>query len=128
MKVLVIGAGVVGVTTAFYLQADGHDVTVIERNQIAGVETSFANAGQLCHLTAKPWASPAVPLMILREIRNPFAPYLIHLSSDIDMWSWLVRFLNNCRRTKYEVNRETLLQLAVHSTALMKELIQTTNI
>ena len=48
MKVLVIGAGVVGVTTAFYLQADGHDVTVIERNQIAGVETSFANAGQLC--------------------------------------------------------------------------------
>ena len=51
----------VGVTTAFYLQADGHDVTVIERNKSSGLETSFANAGQLCHFTAKPWASPSVP-------------------------------------------------------------------
>ena len=107
MKVLVIGAGVVGVTTAFYLQADGHDVTVIERNKSSGLETSFANAGQLCRLTAKPWASPSVPMMIIREVGNPLAPYLIHLRADIDMWSWLLRFLNNCRRTKYDATRTT---------------------
>ena len=66
MKVIVVGAGVVGVTAAFYLKADGHEVTVIEQNAVAGSETSFANAGQLCHLTAKPWAAPGVPSMIIR--------------------------------------------------------------
>ena len=118
----------VGVTTAFYLQADGHDVTVIERNKSSGLETSFANAGQLCRFTAKPWASPSVPMMIIREVGNPLAPYLIHLRADIDMWSWLLRFLNNCRRTKYDATRTTLLELAVHSAGLMEDLIDTTNI
>ena len=123
-----IGAGVVGVTTAYYLWADGHDVTVIERNKTAGAETSFANAGQLCHLTAKPWASPAVPSMILREFRIPLAPYLIHLRADRKMLSWLVRFLNNCRHSRYVKTRITLLELARHSAGLMEDLVQTTNI
>ena len=127
MKVIVVGAGVVGVTTAFYLNKDGHDVSIVDRKEKAGMETSFANAGQLCHLTAKPWASPTVPLMIAREFGSPSAPYLIHPRGDIAMWKWLVRFLAQCRQSKYEITRSNLLRLAIHSTHLMGELVQSLN-
>ena len=102
MKIIVVGAGVVGVTTAFFLESGGHDVTIVERNERAGMETSFANAGQLCHFTARPWASPAVPWMIAREFGSSGAPYLIHPRAEINMWRWLISFLGQCRSSKYE--------------------------
>ena len=128
MKVIVVGAGVVGVTTAFYLKADGHEVTVIEQNAVAGSETSFANAGQLCHLTAKPWAAPGVPSMIIREFGKSTAPYLLHLRADPAMWSWLIQFLLNCSPKKYSATKAALLGLAKHSTRLMKDVVKSTNI
>ena len=128
MKVIVVGAGVVGVTAAFYLKADGHEVTVIEQNAVAGSETSFANAGQLCHLTAKPWAAPGVPSMIIREFGKSTAPYLLHLRADPAMWSWLIQFLFNCSPKKYSATKAALLGLAKHSTRLMKDVVKSTNI
>ena len=68
MEVIIVGAGVVGITTAYYLEAEGHEVTVVERQDRAGMKTSFANAGQLCRYTARPWAGPSVPAMIFREM------------------------------------------------------------
>ena len=128
MKVIVVGAGVVGVTTAFYLKADGHEVTVIEQNAVAGSETSFANAGQLCHLTAKPWAAPGVPSMIIREFGKSTAPYLLHLRADPTMWLWLIQFLSNCSAKRYTATKRDLLELAKHSTRLMTEVVKSTNI
>ena len=128
MKIVVVGAGVVGVTTAFYLKADGHEVTVIEQNDVAGSETSFANAGQLCHLTAKPWAAPGVPSMIIREFGKSTAPYLLHLRADPTMWLWLIQFLSNCSAKRYTATKRDLLELAKHSTRLMTEVVKSTKI
>ena len=128
MKIIVVGAGVVGVTTAFFLESGGHDVTIVERNERAGMETSFANAGQLCHFTARPWASPAVPWMIAREFGSSGAPYLIHPRAEINMWRWLISFLGQCRSSKYESTKSNLLRLAMHSTKLMQELLESTNV
>ncbi|HIC71957.1 MAG TPA: FAD-dependent oxidoreductase, partial [Alphaproteobacteria bacterium] len=97
MKVLIVGAGVVGITTAYYLRADDHEITVIERQTGAGLETSFANAGQLCRYTARPWAAPSVPSMIIREFGRADAPFLVHLRADPAMWRWLAKFLLQCR-------------------------------
>ena len=123
MKILVVGAGVVGTTTAYYLNADGHEVTVLERGASAGLETSFANAGQLCRYTARPWAGPSVPSMIVRKLGRTDAPYLIRFRADPTMWKWLTRFLLNCRDTKYQTTRSSLMRLSVHSANLMEELL-----
>ena len=128
MKVIIVGAGVVGITTAYYLEAEGHEVTVVERQDRAGMETSFANAGQLCRYTARPWAGPSVPAMIFREMGRASAPYLVHLRFDPQMWRWLVSFLAQCRTSKYQKTRSKLLRIAIHSSNLMDDLIARENI
>ena len=128
MKVLIVGAGVVGITTAYYLRADDHEITVIERQTGAGLETSFANAGQLCRYTARPWAAPSVPSMIIREFGRADAPFLVHLRADPAMWRWLAKFLLQCRHSKHQTTRSNLMRIAVHSANLMDELVKTENV
>ncbi|MFP6714025.1 MAG: D-amino acid dehydrogenase [Alphaproteobacteria bacterium] len=128
MKVLIVGAGVVGITTAYYLRADDHEITVIERQTGAGLETSFANAGQLCRYTARPWAAPSVPSMIIREFGRADAPFLVHLRADPAMWRWLAKFLLQCRGSKHQTTRSNLMRIAVHSANLMDELVKTENV
>ena len=128
MKVLIVGAGVVGITTAYYLRADDHEITVIERQTGAGLETSFANAGQLCRYTARPWAAPSVPSMIIREFGRADAPFLVHLRADPAMWRWLAKFLLQCRGSKHRTTRSNLMRIAVHSANLMDELVKTENV
>ena len=128
MKVLVVGARAGGITTAYYLELHGHDITVVERQDGAGLETSFANAGQLCRYTARPWAAPSVPSMIIREFGRTDAPYLIHLRADPAMWRWLAKFLLQCRNSKYQNTRSNLMRLSVHSSNLMDELVKSENI
>ena len=128
MKVLIVGAGVVGITTAYYLRADDHEITVIERQTGAGLETSFANAGQLCRYTARPWAAPSVPSMIIREFGRADAPFLVHLRADPAMWRWLAKFLLQCRDSKHQTTRSNLMRIAVHSANLMDELVKTENV
>jgi D-amino-acid dehydrogenase len=82
MKIIVLGAGVVGTTTAWYLNRAGHEVTVVERQPGVGLETSFANGGQISASHAVPWANPGAPLKILRWLGKEDAPLLFRLHAD----------------------------------------------
>ena len=76
MHIVVMGAGVVGITTAWFLQQQGHQVTVVDRQAQAGLETSYANGGQISVCHAEPWANPSAPLKILKWLFQPEAPLL----------------------------------------------------
>jgi len=86
MRVLVLGAGVVGVTAAWYLAQDGHEVTVLDRHPGAALETSFANGGQISASYAEPWANPDAPLKILQWLGRDDAPLLFRLRADPQQW------------------------------------------
>src|SRR5687768_3130186 len=96
MKVLVLGAGVIGTSTAWYLTEQGHEVTVVDRREGAGMETSFANGGQISVGHAEPWANPDAPAKILRWLWRDDAPLLFRLRMDPAQWSWGLRFLLEC--------------------------------
>ena len=93
MKVIILGAGVVGVTSAWYLREAGHDVTVVERQPGPGLETSFANGGQISVSHAEPWSNPSVPLQILKWMGRQDAPLLFRPRADPAQWLWGARFL-----------------------------------
>ena len=111
MKILVLGAGVIGTTTAWYLRAAGHDVTVLERREGAGLETSFANGGQVSISHAEPWANPAAPAKILRWLGRPDAPLLFRPRADLRQWRWGAQFLFEC--LPWRTRRNTLRILAI---------------
>ncbi|UCH53391.1 MAG: D-amino acid dehydrogenase [Pseudomonadota bacterium] len=115
MKVVVIGSGVVGVTTAYHLSKAGHEVTVVDRREGPGLETSFANAGQVSVSYASPWAAPNVPVNILRWMLQRHAPLVLRPKLDLAMWRWLLSMLGECRAARYRVNKERLLRLARYS-------------
>jgi D-amino-acid dehydrogenase len=125
MKVLVLGAGVVGVASAWYLWRDGHDVTVLDRNAGVGLETSFANGGQLSYSYVAPLASPSVipklpPWLLRRDSPLRFRPEL-----DPDQWRWCLEFLAACNQRTADRTTERLLGLAFYSRELMHELVRT---
>ncbi|NVK18179.1 MAG: D-amino acid dehydrogenase [Methylocystaceae bacterium] len=123
MRILVLGAGVVGTTTAFYLQRAGHEVVVIDRQNEPGMETSFANGGQIAAAHADPWASPATPWKALKWIGQKEAPLLFHyMRYDPALWSWCLKFLSNCTQKKTEVNTERTLRIALHSRECLKNI------
>ncbi len=123
MKVLVLGAGVVGTTTAYYLNKAGHDVTVVERQDSVGMETSFANGGQIAAAHANPWASPATPFKALKWLGKKDAPLLFHfMRLDPALWGWGLKFLANCTENKTDINTERTLRIALHSRKCLKEL------
>lgn len=111
MRILVLGAGVIGTTTAWYLRAAGHDVTVLERREGAGLETSFANGGQVSISHAEPWANPAAPAKILRWLGRPDAPLLFRPRADLRQWRWGAQFLFECM--PWRTRRNTLRILAI---------------
>ena len=113
MKVLVLGAGVVGVTTAYELARDGHDVTVIDRCEGPGLETSFANGGQLSWDHGAPLAAPGVMQKALKWLGKRDAPLLFRLRLDPVLWSWTLNFIANCAESAYWRNAEPLLRLAL---------------
>lgn len=119
MKVCVLGAGVVGVASAYYLNRAGHEVTVIDRQGSAGLETSFANGGQVSACHAAPWAGPAVPWLMLKWLGRNDAPLLYRLRADRDQWRWSWQFLMNCRAAKAKSNTVTTMKLALYSRELM---------
>ena len=112
MKVLVLGAGVVGVTSAWYLAEAGHEVTVVDRQPIAGLETSFANGGQISVSHAEPWANPGAPLKILRWLGREDAPLLFRPQLSARQWGWGLRFLYECLPTRTRRNTLEILKLA----------------
>src|SRR4029453_16737404 len=96
MRVLVLGAGVVGVAAAWYLAADGHEVVVVDREPGPALETSFANGGQISPSHAEPWANPEAPFQILRWVGREDAPLLFRLRADPWQWRFGVQFLLEC--------------------------------
>jgi D-amino-acid dehydrogenase len=122
MKVLVLGAGVVGVTSAWYLAKAGHEVTVIDRESAAGLETSFANGGQISVSQAEPWANPGAPAKIIKWLGREDAPLLFRMRADLRQWSWGLRFLFECLPWRTRANTLNVLRLAIYSRARLQAL------
>jgi D-amino-acid dehydrogenase len=120
MRVAVLGAGVVGVTSAWYLAEDGHEVTVIERQPGAGLETSFANGGQISVSQTEPWANPGAPAKILRWLGDESAPLLFRPLASVRQWKWGLQFLYECLPGRTRDNTMQILKLAIYSGAQLK--------
>jgi len=128
MKVLVLGSGVIGVTSAWYLQRAGHEVTVIDRQPEPGMETSLANGGQVSWGAGGPWAAPGIPLKALKWMLRPHSPLVLRPRLDPEMWAWLLRMLANCTAARYSVNRERMLRLSRYSHECLVALRRETHI
>ena len=128
MKVLVLGAGVIGVTTAWFLNKSGHDVTVLERRDAPGVETSFANGGQISVSHAEPWANPSAPLKLLKWLAREDAPLLFRLRPDLRQWLWGLSFLRQCTPARTRHNIRQLVTLGLYSRATLQALRAETGI
>ena len=115
MKVLVLGAGVVGTSSAYYLRQAGHEVTVIDRQPSAGMETSFANAGQVSPGYSAPWAGPGVPLKAIKWMLMTHRPLVIRPLLEPFMWRWMALMLRNCTEAAYHVNKARMVRLAEYS-------------
>lgn len=122
MRVLVLGSGVIGVTSAWYLAAQGHEVTVIDRQPGVALETSFANAGQISPGYSTPWAAPGIPLKALKWLFQRHAPLSIRPDGSLFQWRWLGQMLANCRADRYAVNKERMLRLSEYSRDCLKAL------
>jgi len=115
MKVLVLGSGVIGVTSAWYLARAGHEVTVVDRQPEPGMETSLANGGQVSWGAGGPWAAPGIPLKALAWLFRPHSPLVLRPRLDPALWTWLWQMLSNCTPARYAVNRERMLRLSRYS-------------
>lgn len=122
MKVLVLGAGVVGVASAWYLARAGHQVTVLDRQSAAGLETSFANGGQISVSHAEPWANPHAPLRALAWMRREDAPLLFRLRWDAGLLDWSLRFLRECTAQRTRANMRDIVALALYSRCQLQAL------
>jgi D-amino-acid dehydrogenase len=128
MRIMVLGSGVIGVTSAYYLARRGHDVTVIDRNAAAALETSFANAGQISPGYASPWAAPNMLFKALRWLTKKHAPLHISLDGSLFQLHWLYKMLGNCTHDRYTTNKLRMVQLAEYSRDMLKTLRDETNI
>jgi len=128
MRVLVLGGGVIGVSAAWYLAADGHEVTLVDRQGGAARETSFANGGQISASYAEPWANPDAPLKVAKWLGREDAPLLFRLRADWRQWLWGLRFLLECLPSRTRHNTIQCLNLALYSRDALKDLRATTGI
>lgn len=115
MKVLVLGSGVIGVTNAWYLAKEGHEVTVVDRQPEAALETSYGNAGMISPGYAMPWAAPGVPIKAMKWMMQDLAPLAIQPKLDSSMYIWMSKMLRNCSEAAYAVNKERMLRIAEYS-------------
>jgi D-amino-acid dehydrogenase len=126
MRIVVLGSGVIGVTAAWFLARDGHEVVVVDRNKGPAEETSFANAGLVSPGHAQSWASPRAPAMLLRSLFDRDAAVRLRLRLDPKMWAWGVRFLANCTAARAQANTRRKLALCLYSLdALHKVIVET---
>src|SRR4029079_4738694 len=128
MKVLILGAGVIGTTSAYYLAQAGHEVTVVDRQPGAGLETSFGNAGELSYGYASPWAGPGIPVKAIKWLLMVDGPLVIRPMLDPRMWLWGLRLLGNCTTRAYAINKSRMVRVAEYSRDKMIELRAATGI
>lgn len=120
MKTIILGGGVIGVTTAYYLAKEGHEVAVLERRSAAGCETSFANAGLIAPGHATAWASPSAPLMLLKSLVRDDTALRLRFTIDPRMWLWGIHFLRNCTTARNRANTLAKLRLCFYSHEALK--------
>ncbi len=128
MRVLILGSGVIGVSTAWYLAKAGAEVTVIDRQPAPAAETSFANAGQISPGYSTPWAAPGIPLKALKWLFQRHAPLAIRPDGTLFQLKWLAMMLANCTEARYAVNKERMLRLAEYSRHCLGDLRAETGI
>jgi D-amino-acid dehydrogenase len=128
MRVTVLGAGVIGMSCAYYLARAGHEVVVVDRQRGPALETSFANAGGICPGFAGPWAAPGLPFKVARWLFTSDAPVVLRPRLDPYQWRWLARFLRNCSAERFARNKARMQRIAHHSKACLGELIADTHV
>ena len=122
MKVLVLGAGVIGVTAAYELAGAGHEVTVVDRQRAPALETSFANAGEVSPGYSAPWAGPGVPLKAIKWLAMRHRPLVIRPHIDAAFVAWVLAMLRNCTAARYEINKTRMVRLAEYSRDCLRAL------
>ena len=122
MKVLVLGGGVIGVTSAWYLAKAGHAVTVVDRQAGPALETSFANAGEVSPGYASPWAGPGVPVKAIKWLLMKHGPLVIRPRPDPAMWLFMLKMLRNCTTARYAVNKARMIPIAEYSRDCLRAL------
>ncbi|MBV7396409.1 D-amino acid dehydrogenase [Mameliella sediminis] len=128
MKVIVMGAGVIGVTTAYYLAKAGAEVTVLDRQLGPGLETSYANAGELSYGMTSPWAAPGIPVKAVKWLFMKRRPLFIWPLISPTMWAWGAQMLRNCNEDSYRVNKSRMVRISNYSRDVMPDLISETGI
>ena len=115
MKIVVLGAGVIGVTSAYYLAKAGHEVVVLDRQPDVALETSFANAGEISPGYASPWAAPGIPMKAAKWVFMKHAPLILHPLMDTATWRWMFSILMNCTASRYALNKSRMVRVAEYS-------------
>ncbi len=128
MHVIVLGAGLLGVSSAYYLSQLGHEVTVIDRQASPAAETSFANGGQISVSHAEPWANPGAPLKVLQWLGKEDAPLLFRIRADMRQWLWGLQFLRECTPGRTRHNIEQIVRLGTYSRAMLQQLRRDTGL
>lgn len=128
MRVIVLGAGLLGTTSAYFLSQLGHEVTVVDRQATPGAETSFANGGQISVSHAEPWANPGAPLKLLKWLGHEDAPLLFRLRPDLRQWLWGLAFLRECTPARTRHNIEQIVRLGTYSRDVLQQLRRDTGI
>ena len=128
MKVVVLGGGVIGVASAYYLAKAGHEVTVVDRQLGPALETSFANAGEISPGYASPWAAPGIPAKAVRWLMMRHAPLILRPQLDAETLGWMAATLRNCTAARYARNKSRMVRLAEYSRDLLIELRAATGI
>ena len=122
MNVIVLGAGLLGVTSAYFLRRQGHDVTVVDRQASPAAETSFANGGQISVSHAEPWANPGALLKVLKWLGKEDAPLLFRIRADMRQWLWGLQFLRECTPARTRHNIEQIVRLGTYSRDTLQQL------
>lgn len=122
MQVIILGGGVIGITTAYYLARAGAQVTVLERQDGVAQETSFANAGQVSPGYSTPWAAPGIPLKALIWMFQAHAPLAIRPDGTLFQLQWMAQMLRNCSASRYTVNKERMMRVAEYSRDCLRTL------
>jgi D-amino-acid dehydrogenase len=128
VKIVVLGSGVIGVTSAYYLARAGHEVTVVDRQGEPARETSFANAGEVSPGYSSPWAGPGVPVKAIKWLLMKHGPLVVRPKLDPVMWIWLLKLLRNCTSARYAVNKSRMIPIAEYSRDCLRALRTETGI
>ena len=122
MKVLVLGAGIIGTTSAYFLAKQGHDVTVIDRQDGVAMETSNSNAGQLSYAFSSPWAAPGLPLDLIKWTLTGRSPGVVNPNISFETTKFMYRMFKNCNPKSYELNKSRMLRVANYSQKCLLEI------